>query len=392
MAQFRKRADGRYQTRVAIGGGEYKYVSGKTVKELNQKIADIKSKCNSGLNILAEADTFEKWGEIWLRNKERTVGYQTYATYKSRYKKLESVYDIPIAELRLVDIQELFYSLAEGEHRLSKKTLTGLKQDVIQIIQMAIDNRVLNYNCARAVLIPKSAKPAEHRRALTSEEQQWIINTPHRAQKAAMIMMFAGLRRGELLALKWSDIDLEEKTISITKSVEFIGNKPQVKQGGKTDAATRKVFIPDILVEFLRGCQPSKPDALVCPSARGSLMSEESWRRLWESYLAELNYHYGDFGKCVDDKGCPLTVKSKFQPGGLPFVIPRITAHWLRHTFITNMYLAGVSLLTAKDQAGHSDMHVTSEIYTHLDSEYKSRDMHSLNEYFAALGSKQANS
>lgn len=196
-----------------------------------------------------------------------------------------------------------------------------------------------------------------------------------------MIMMLAGLRRGELLALTWEDVDLDAKVINVNKSVEFINNTPHIKPGGKTAAATRKVFIPDILVDYLRVAD--KPNALVCPSAKGKLMSEEAWRKLWESYLAELNYKYGDFGKCVTKDGKPLVVTSKFQPGGLPFVIPRITAHWLRHTFITNMYLAGISLLTAKDQAGHSDIRITSEIYTHLDSEYKARDMSNLNSYFS---------
>lgn len=381
MTRAKKRSDGRYQTRIAIGNGKYKFVSARSLKELNQKVSDIKMRCNYGLDVASENDTFGKWGEIWLRTKERTVCHQTYQTHKSRYKKFESLYSKSVTELRLVDFQDIFYALAEGNKPLSKKTLTGLKQDAIQIMQLAIDNRVVNYNCATSIVIPNTAKPAEHRRALTKEEQQWITDTPHRAKTAAMIMMFAGLRRGELLALTWDDIDFENKTIKVNKSIEFIDNKPRVKPGGKTDAATRKVYIPDILVEYLQSAD--KSHELVCPSAKGGLMSEEAWRRLWESYLTELNRRYGDFGKCVDKEGKPLVVKSKYQPGGLPFVIPRITAHWLRHTFITNMYLAGVSLLTAKDQAGHSDIRVTSEIYTHLDNEYKARDMSELNKYFS---------
>lgn len=381
MARNKKREDGRYQTRIAIGDNKYKFVTAKTQKELNRKVADIKLRCGRGVDIGAERDSFGMWGEAWLRAKERTVCYQTYATYSARFKRFEPLYDIPVTELRLLDFQEIFYSLADGDKPLSKKTLKGLKQDAIQIMQLAIDNRVLDYNCARSIVIPTTAKPSEERRALTREEQQWILDTPHRAKTAAMIMMLAGLRRGELLALTWDDIDYENKTIRVNKSVEFVKGKPHVKPGGKTDAATRKVYIPDILVEYLKTVQHS--GEIVCPSARGGYMTAEAWRRMWESYLAELNYRYGDFGKCVNDKGEPLLVKSKFQPGGLPFVIPRITAHWLRHTFITNMYLAGVSLLTARDQAGHSDIKITSEIYTHLDNEFKSRDMSGLNEFFS---------
>lgn len=380
MARAKKRPDGRYQTRIAIGNGKYKFVSAYSQKELDQKVAEVKMQSGRGIDVAAEHDTFGEWGEVWLKKKERTVCHQTYLTCKSRYKRFAPLYLKPIVKLRLIDFQEIFYDLAGGDKPLSKKTLTGLKQDAIQIIQTAIDNRVLDYNCASAITIPNTAKPAEKRRALTQEEQRWIIETPHRAQTAAMIMMFAGLRRGELLALTWSDIDFEYKTIDVNKSVEFIGNVPNVKSGGKTDAATRKVYIPDILVDYLKSVD--KKELLVCPSAKGKPMSEEGWRRMWESYLKELNFRYGDFGNCVNDDGQPFIAKSKFQPGGLPMVIPRITAHWLRHTFITNMYLAGVSLLTAKDQAGHADIRITSEIYTHLDSEYKARDMDELNKFF----------
>lgn len=70
---------------------------------------------------------------------------------------------------------------------------------------------------------------------------------PHRAQTAAMIMLYAGLRRGELIPLLWSDIDLKAGTISVNKSVEFINGAPNLKSGGKTDAATRTVFMPKLL-------------------------------------------------------------------------------------------------------------------------------------------------
>ncbi len=52
--------------------------------------------------------------------------------------------------------------------------------------------------------------------------------------------------------------------------------------------------------------------------------------------------------------------KSKMAPGGVPIIIPKFTAHWLRHTFITMMYMAGVDVLTAAKQAGHADIKVTT--------------------------------
>ena len=62
-------------------------------------------------------------------------------------------------------------------------------------------------------------------------------------------------------------------------------------------------------------------------------------------------------------------------------LIPAFTAHWLRHTFITMMYLAGVDILTAKEQAGHQDIETTMGIYTHLDSKFKKKNIEKMNDF-----------
>ena len=62
-------------------------------------------------------------------------------------------------------------------------------------------------------------------------------------------------------------------------------------------------------------------------------------------------------------------------------LIPAFTAHWLRHTYVTLLYMSGVDVLTAKEQAGHADIKTTMEIYTHLDSEFKKHNISKLDEY-----------
>ena len=96
---------------------------------------------------------------------------------------------------------------------------------------------------------------------------------------------------------------------------------------------------------------------------------------MWESYLGELNRLHGDFSPFHSKP------KSKYDPKGTTFVIPRITPHWLRHTFCTLMYHAGVDILTAKSQMGHADIKTTLAIYTHLDSIYKRKSMSKLDAF-----------
>lgn len=383
------RSDGRLQSKVYLGDGRYRYVYAATNKELQEKINDIKLKLGKGIDVTADRDTFGYWAEKWLKLKKLEVSNGRYVAYTSRLKNLESINLIPVSKLRSADIQDIILELAEynptTKKPMAKKTLKEVKQTAAQVIQLAIDNRVTDYNCALAVKIPAESE-THTKEALTDEMQQWIRETPHRAQTAAMIMLYAGLRRGELIPLLWSDIDLKAGTISVNKSVEFIKGAPNLKSGGKTKAAVRTVYIPKLLIDYLAPLA-GNPFALVCPSAHGKLMSDTAWKRLWESYMRELNLKHGDFRNSIQWKGAVPT--SKFAPEKIPMIIPEFTAHSLRHTYITMLYKAGVDVLTAKEQAGHADITTTLAIYTHLDAEYKKKTLTKLDEYLSGKPKKK---
>ncbi|MBP1546333.1 MAG: site-specific integrase [Oscillospiraceae bacterium] len=388
-----KRSDGRLQSKIYLGDGKYKYVYAETQKELDRKIQEVKLKIGKGIDISAERDTFGVWAERWLRKKKGKVSDGRYQTYAIRVKKMDAICHIPISELSVSDCQDIIDQYtAEGS---AYKTLKEYKSVMSQICQYAIVNRVMDFNPIQGVELPpdymQNDEDNEPRRALTEEEQKWILTpTTHRAHTAAMIMLFAGLRRGELLALNWTDINTKKRTITINKAVSMVKDVPKIKQCTKTKSGMRTVNIPPILAEYLEQQRSKSKTMLVCPNTKGQLMSGSSWRKLWSSYLKELNFRFGDFdGLLITDKEGhikefkkPMSLKA---PEKIPMVIPQITAHWLRHTFITNMYLAGVDVLTAKEQAGHADITTTMEIYTHLNASHKTEQMDKLNDYYNKL-------
>lgn len=386
MQKNKKRSDGRIRSKVYIGQvdgkAQYKYVYAQNNRELEKKVQDVKTKLGKGLDLSAERDSFEYWAQKWLKLKKNEVSAGRYISYSARLNNLTRLFKYKISELRTNDFQDIMLDLASEPcartgKPYSKATLNDVKNTMRQIMQLAISNRVIDYNPVNAITIPKNAAPTEEKRALTETEQRWIREYPHRAQAAAMIMMYAGLRRGELLALTWADIDIAAKTINIDKSVEFVKGSPHVKPGGKSDAATRIIYIPQILADYLKNV-PGTHFGLVVQKSRGGLMTDTAWRRLWDSYLCDLNLEYGDWKNCVQTKG---KRPSKYGPKEKPMLIPRITAHWLRHTFITLMYMAGVDILTAKEQAGHKDIETTMGIYTHLDSQFKKKNVSKLDDY-----------
>lgn len=280
----------------------------------------------------------------------------------------------------MTDFQKYINDLANesenGEPGLAKSTLMDRKKVAKSIFQYARANDVKGVpDFFRMVVIPKDS-PVYERRSLTEDEQQMIVDTEHRAQLPAMIMMFAGLRRGELIPLEWSDIDLENAIISINKSVITIASKPVIKEGGKSKSATRYIPIPPILVDYLKKVKSDKTNEsdLVCPSCNGNIYNEKQWEKLWNDYMNTLNEKYG-YGKRAEKLKERLGVKQ------LPFIIEPFTAHYLRHTFATLLYLEDVDVVTAKQILGHSTISVTINTYTdfehinrfELSEEYKEK-------------------
>lgn len=371
-----KRPDGLIKSKVYLGNGKYKYLYAHTEKELDAKVQEVKIQLGKGIDVSAQRDSFESWANRWLKTKKLEVSEKRYKAYAAHVSRLEPLYNIPISKIRMSDIQDIIIDNSE----LSTYTLTSIKNTAKQIFDLAINNRVIDYNPAISVKIPqkKNEEKVIERRALTETERSWIEETPHRAQTAAMIMMYAGLRRGEVIPLLWSDIDLENKTINVNKSAKVVDGKLTVVHGkAKTADSIRVVYIPQKLVDYLKTCK--RENLLVVVSSKNKIHTEQSWRSMWDSYLSELNFKYGNFDNIIDFK----KPKSRFAPVKIPMVIPHITPHWLRHTFITLMYLSGVDVMTAMQQAGHSNIQTTMAIYTHLDKEHKQKSINKMDAYIS---------
>lgn len=386
-AKYTKRPDGRYLTRIYLGLDEkgkskYKSVYATTVAELERKAEELRYQLHKGGDILSGDLPFRTWAERFLKLKEGKVTDVYFSGIRSRVDYwCAMVGDVPISKIVRSDLQIHLDALAEKSNgtgkAAAKKTLSDYKRTASAVFKLAISDRAIQYNPAESLEISELA-PKSHRRALTTEEQRWILDTPHRAQTAAMIMMLAGLRRGELIPLQVRDIDLDRGTLAVWRSVAMVKGRPQVKAGGKTTAAERMVNMPRRLIDYLRPVLADRsPFDLVVTDAKGRMFSESAWKRMWDSYLLDLNLKYGRFIQ---------QPTSKFDPKGVPFVIPRLTPHMLRHTCATNMVMAGVDAITVKTQMGHEDIQTTLNIYTHVTAQHQQSQVSKLDAFFAAQG------
>lgn len=314
------------------------------------------------MTILDESSEFRMWGEKW---KKRVLIGATYLYTHDINSQLTHIYqyvgDVPINEIRLMELDDMMIELANlnpnTNKPMAKKTLKSIKNTVVSVFNYAIDNSNLDRNPAKNMVIPKKAVK-EERNALTLEEMNWLIDTPHRCRTAALIMMFCGLRLGETIPLQWSDIDYEKSLLTVSKSTYLVSaNTYGVKRGTK-NGKERTVPIPDILLNVLKEEQKNSQSRYICPKNDLDMQTPTSWRRLWQSYFGELNRKYCNNSVNKPNKYCPQKTK---------VTIDKITPHRLRHTYATLLYSSGVDLLTAKELLGHSDVSTTLKIYTHLE-------------------------
>lgn len=379
MAKYIKRPDGRYRYQLYIGTDssgkkQIQYLYGSTIPELERKIKAARAKLAAGERLDAAEQPFGMWAQRLLDVKEPDLSHVYFRGLSGRCKWWsDRLGNLPVSKVLTSDIQDGISALSKAGR--AKKTLIAYLNTVSAVLDIALHDRAISVNPAQWVTIPKSA-PRGQRFALTEEERGWIDTMHHRAQTAAMIMMHAGLRRGELLALTWRDIDWEDGVLYVDKSITFDGNSPVLKRGGKTDAATRSVPLDPVLRNYLRPLSAScSPLALIVPGTDGRHMTESAFTRMWESYLSALNEQYG---QKIGAK------RSRFSPGGIPVTIRNITPHTLRHTYATVLHAAGVDVLTAKEWLGHSDVRTTLSIYTHLDNLTRSADRAKLDAFFGA--------
>lgn len=356
------RADGRIAVQVYLGTVDgrkkYKTVYGKTQKEADQKADEVRRSLQKGLDV-SKALTFSDVAKKWLDIKIKTVSHAQTVQYQSCIKHLNQYIGYKdFRKLVPCDLQQIIDSLAafnpNTQQPSSHRTLVAVKSTALQVANYAISARLTDFNFAQSVSLPKDAT-VSIRRALSDSERKTIMMVEHRCKLPAMIMMFAGLRRGELLALTWDDIDFVDKTIRVSKSAEILSNQVRIKDGAKTQSSVRIINIPSALYEYLSECKTKATSKIVCPASDGSYMSLTAWRRMWESYIRTLR---------------------EFNPN-----MPDFTGHWLRHTYATLLYQSGVDVLTAKELLGHSKIQTTLDIYTHLDTQFKVRNINKLDEF-----------
>ncbi len=359
MARMKKRDDGRYQRQVSVGKNAdgtliRRTVYAKTQKELDEKTELVKQGVECGGQILSTTTTFGDLAALWMAS----YGKMQSEKWIYRQRTLIDKHLLPkLGAMKVMDLKQFHLQILINEKAaegLATGTMRQIKQTAARILEVAFEADMIRRNFFDTVKVPK--KDPTERQALTEDQIKMVNETweTHCMGYPAMIMLYCGLRKGELLALRWKDVDLEKDIISVNKSVTIVTNQPTIKTP-KSKAGVRQVPIPTILHNVLIQVKGADNE-VVCPGCSGQVMSDSAYSSAWHSYMNHLNLFYGGSNAS--------RTKQKI------IAIQPFTAHMLRHTYATLLYDAGVDIKTAQRYLGHANVELTLSVYTHL-TKYK---------------------
>ena len=233
MARYARRKDGRYQANIVVGldpqTGKYKYrtIYADTIAELERKKAEIKADLSRGVYSDDEGYTVMEWGRQWLKIYKSSVEKATYLGYENTINKhMAIIGDIRLKDLKKTDIQMAINAL-NGHYESQRR----LRLTINQMLECAIDDGLVSKNVCRRVELPH--RPRSEKRALTNLEKKAIERCTEFTPKEKLfvyLLLYTGMRRGEVLALTQNDIDLKRDLIDVNKAVGYGKNQAYPKQ------------------------------------------------------------------------------------------------------------------------------------------------------------------
>ena len=359
---IRKRKDGRWEGRYTAGRDPvtgkpiYKNVLGKTQAEDKEKLKKAIADSQQLDMSRSKSYTVESWIKLWYevyaepRLREKTKEY--YLNYINNHI-MPKIEKIPLDKLTTIQIQKFYNDLQKNgrvqryahielkDKGLSTRVVRGVHTLLSNCLEQAVSERIILINPAKGCKLPKLEK--REMKILPQEKiGPYLMEADKRGLLAAYYLeLTTGLRRGELLALLWSDLDVEAKTISVTKQVNRIKGELVVSQP-KTQNSVRTLAIPQQAVDLLikeHRKHPENPYMFPSPKT-GTMFDPDSFRHTHDKILREIGAEHVRF-------------------------------HDLRHTFATLSLKNGVDVKTLSGALGHYSAGFTLSTYTHATAEMK---------------------
>jgi len=353
-----------------------KFIYGSTPEEVEEKYIELRYKASRGHDVKNDP-TLEEYMIKWFNAYKKGEGaLKTQSMYRNCINKHinPALGKRRVKEITSTDCQELIKSITSSKSLAHKVRIT-----LNQIFKAAVADKIIDFNPVGNTKIVAPDKPK--REFLSDDQRELLLEVlqGHRIYPLIYTMLYTGMRQGEALALTWTDVDIENKIICVTKAMEYENSKPRVKPP-KTENGIRDIPMSEDLVNFLQERKKKIKSIYVFPGHAGGLMGLTELNRIWRSAKKRIKNWFIGREKTIEKQ-----LKKATEPEIIKELEERLkeaqsftddhyfnlTARLLRHTFCTALYDAGIDELTAAKIMGH-DVGTMRKIYTHI-SEHREK-------------------
>ena len=360
-----------YTATVKLPDGSRKWIRAKTKEDLEQKKAELLAQIGAGLDVL-DGSTFGEFATIWLN---------TYKRPYLREKSLQSLENalnnhilpyldaVPLKKVTPIQIQLIMSKLSEKSKSLNNQVILTMRS----IFDAAVDNNLLLKSPVSSTIRVGGIPPKE-KTALTPEQSQRLLDAVKgtRAYLFCLIALQTGMRRGEICGLMWSDIDFQRSIIHVRHNAILKDGITTVSENLKTAAAARDIPIPPLLLSALQEAHRFTMSVYVVPGTNGSPMTKSSFKRMMDIIESRTAKTPAELGTTIQNT---KIIRSLDFP---------VTAHQLRHTYITRLFESGLDIKEIQYLAGHTTVEMTLRVYTHYQRE--TRQAETAKKVMTALG------
>jgi integrase len=362
-----KRSDGRYQAAITIGydqeTGKQKrqFFYGKTRTEVAQKLKDAINLKDKGIIIeptkLTTGELVEHWLDTYGKSAIRESTYLRYRTALKCHIN-PAIGHIPLKDLKPDHIQRMYNLLSES---MSHSTVSNAHTLLKQAIAHAVQQSYIVRNVIDTISIPKSRK--KDISVWTIEQFNSFLASirKHKLYPLFLLEYGTGMRRSELLAIRWADIDLTNSVVTVRKSLSRGVDHRFVIADTKTAKGVRQIPLPAKVTAELKAHKARQNEV--------KLMSGPA-------------YTDNDLVFCLSDGSImdPGNLNRIFGRMQSKTALPRIRFHDLRHSHATMLLLLGEHPKVVQERLGHSSITMTLDTYSHLIPGMQSKASSKLND------------
>lgn len=348
---------------------------GKTQKEVKEKLNDFKKQMLLGSVNIDENLSLDQWYYIWLfdyRKKElKPKSFERYEGIYRNYIKNSELGKIKLEDLRTSHLQRFYNNLMDIDNKPAS-TIKSLNTRIKPCLEEAERQGYIQKNYCKLVKLPADTDTKEIK-ILTKEEQKkfldYLNDSPHKI--LFELALGTGLRLGEILGLKFDDIDFNDGTLTVNRTLQRVteidkdGTRKRkiIEQEPKTKNSIRTVPIPK---NILKNLKKHKINILEQKVLLGSDYKDNDY------------VICNDFGEPMNNNRPAKLLHSILKKLG----IPQMKFHALRHTYATRLFEAGVPPKTVQVLMGHYDISITMDIYTHVMKESQLEAVEKINHIF----------